>query len=146
MNSEEHNVPKSRLTRAITYSTTQCRNLNLTGCFKAEGISAVRKWWMAAHMKTPRFKVDRPTSSTSHRTAMVLSLWETAVWGPEKLVPWRYSLRTTEPVLRLTTSTPLFQTRPDSVAWPYLCNNHTNQQDPEEPVPQGTSGLGSQLG
>jgi hypothetical protein len=43
MNTENHTAPKSRLTRVIMYSIKQCRSLNLTGCFKAEGISTVRK-------------------------------------------------------------------------------------------------------
>lgn len=63
-------VPKSKLTKAMRKSTKQCMTLNLTGCFKEEGTSVVRKCLTTAHTKCPRKNVVSPPNSSSHRTAM----------------------------------------------------------------------------
>jgi hypothetical protein len=74
---------KERLTRVIRYRSMQCKNLNLAGCFRVDGISTVRKCCMMAHTKTPRKNVDTPARSTSHRTDMIQVLQ-----SPKELLSW----------------------------------------------------------
>lgn len=64
--------PERTLTKVITYINTQSRNLNLAGCFKAEGTSVVRKCLKTVQTRSPRKKMGRPSSGTSNRRAAMV--------------------------------------------------------------------------